>query len=134
MFFRLMGMIFGALLVIAPLACGGAPKGGDMGQAPAELREVNELLRQAGSATNKAPAKISDLERFKDNFVLGHGALKAGKVVVFWGTPFAGEGDVGKNEAPLAYEKEVPTAGGYMLFSAGSIKKISPDEFKALKK
>ncbi len=116
------------------LGCGGAPKGGDMGQAPAELREVNDLLRQAGASAGKTPGKMSDLDKAKDNFVMGHAAVKSGKVVVIWNTPFAGEGDVGKNEVPVAYEKDVPTSGGFVLLSAGSIKKMSADQFKAAKK
>jgi hypothetical protein len=132
-FFR--GVFVAATIAAIGLSgCGGAPKGGEMGQAPAELREVNDLLRQVGAASGKAPGKMSDLDKAKDNFVMGHAAVKSGKVVVIWNTRFAGEGDVGKNEIPVAYEKDVPTAGGFVLLSAGSIKKMSADEFKAAKK
>jgi hypothetical protein len=127
------GALSGALSLCFVLGCG-APKGGEMGQSPAELREISDMLRQAGAASGKAPAKAADLDKFRADYVIGHQAVKSGKVVVIWNTPLAGEGDAGKGEIPLAYEKEVPTAGGYVLLSAGTIKKMTPEEFKAAKK
>lgn len=112
----------------------GQPKGGEMGESPAELREVNDLLRVAGAARNRAPSGVAELERHKDNFVIGFQGIKSGKVVVVWGTPFAGEGDAGKNESLLAYQKSVPSEGGYVLLSAGTIKKVTSAEFGGLKK
>jgi hypothetical protein len=45
-----------------------------------------------------------------------------------------GEGDAGKEEAVVAYEKTVPASGGYVLLSAGTVKQMTPDEFKAAPK
>jgi hypothetical protein len=57
--------------------------------------------------------------------------VKSGDVVVLWGTTLQGEGDVGKDEIVVAYEKDVPTSGGFVLLSAGTVKKMTADEFKA---
>jgi len=50
------------------------------------------------------------------------------------GTPPKGEGDVGNNEVVLAYEKKVPTEGGYVLMSAGTVMKMSAAEFTSAPK
>ena len=39
-----------------------------------------------------------------------------------------------KGEAVVAYEKQVPTDGGYVLLSAGSVKKMTAEEFAAAPK
>ena len=44
------------------------------------------------------------------------------------------EGETGKNEAVVAYEKDAPTNGGYVLLSAGSVKKMTASEFAAAPK
>jgi hypothetical protein len=54
--------------------------------------------------------------------------------VVVWGTPIKGEGDAGNDEAVMAYEKAAPTEGGLVLLSAGTVKKMSADELKAVLK
>ena len=79
--------------------------------------------------------KLADVERHKNNFPRGYDAVKAGNVVVLWGSPAQGEGDIGKkSEGVVAYEKQVPTEGGYVLFSAGSVKKLTAEEFAAAPK
>jgi hypothetical protein len=54
--------------------------------------------------------------------------------VVLWGTPLKGEGQTGKDEEVLAYQKEVPAQGGYVLLSAGTVKKMSASEFQSAPK
>jgi hypothetical protein len=80
------------------------------------------------------PAGVADLDRYKAMFRRGYEAVKSGSVVVLWGTPLKGEGDVGKGEVVLAYKKGVPTDGGFVLMSAGSVKKMTVAEFKAASK
>jgi len=106
-------------------------------EIPAEytiLQDVNDLLHSAAGPTGRPPTKLADLDRFQNMNARGYAAVKAGDVVVLWGTPLKGEGETGQNEQLVAYEKEVPTKGGYVLFSAGTVKKMSPDEFNATPK
>ena len=95
------------------------------------LQEVHGLLHASVDRAGHPPSKVSDLERHHNMFPNGYAAVKSGDVVVLWGAPIQDEGDIGKNETPLAYEKNVPTAGGYVLLSAGTVKKMTADEFMA---
>jgi hypothetical protein len=98
------------------------------------LQEVNDLLHAATDSAKHPPTKVSDLNRYASRFPMGYEAVKSGNVVVLWGAAQKGEGDVGKDEAVVAYEKAVPTEGGYVLLSAGTVKKMTPAEFNAAPK
>ncbi len=130
---------FHAVIVAAALGllagCSSGPGGG--AAAPPEyslLQEVNELLRAAAGAARHPPTGVADLERYKGMFPRAYDAVKSGAVVVLWGAPQKGEGEAVKDEAVLAYEKAVPTEGGYVLLSAGTVKKMSAAEFASAPK
>ncbi|HJZ90217.1 MAG TPA: hypothetical protein VKE40_05050 [Gemmataceae bacterium] len=108
-----------------------------VGEAAASLtllQEVNDMLRQAGGASGRPPAKAAELDRYRADYPRGYEAVKSGDVVILWGTPLKGEGEVGKDELLLAYEKNTPIEGGFVLLSAGTVKKVSASEFSALPK
>jgi hypothetical protein len=120
--------------VVLGLLAGCSSKRPSTGQAAGDygvLQEVNDMLHAASS--KRPPAKLADLNRYKGMFSVGYEAVKSGEIVVLWGTPVQGEGNAGKDAAVLAYQKQVPTEGGYVLMSAGSIKKMTPDQFNAAK-
>ena len=124
------------LAAVGPLAgCSSRPGGGE--SAPPEyglLQEVNELLRAAAGANRRPPARLADLDRYRTMFPRAYDAVKSGDVVVLWGAAQKGEGDAGKDEAVVAYEKNAPTQGGYVLLSAGTVKKVSAAEFASAPK
>ncbi len=97
-----------------------------------DLTELSELLHVASSAGH-APTKLADLEKHSKMFPKAYNAVKNGDIIVIWNTPVKGEGDVGKGETVIAYEKNVPTDGGYVLLSAGTIKQMSAADFAAAK-
>src|SRR5262245_28221302 len=110
-------------------------------QPPAEamgtvtlFQDVEGLLRASEGTNKRPPARLADLNRHQSMFSRGYDAVKSGDVVVLWGARMQGEGEVGKNEAVVAYEKAVPTEGGYVLLSAGTIKKMTAAEFNAAPK
>jgi hypothetical protein len=112
--------------------------GGDIGDvkgAPVSLTELADLLH-AGGTNGRPPTQLSDLDRRKSMFPRGYEAVKNGDVVVLWGTPPKGEGEIekGGSEDVVAYEKVVPTEGGYVLYSGGTIKKMTAAEFAAAPK
>jgi hypothetical protein len=98
------------------------------------LQEVNSLLRGAAGATGRPPSRLADLDKYQMMFTRGYAAVKSGDVVVLWGTPLKGEGEAGKDEAVVAYGKGVPKDGGYVLMSAGTVKKMTAEEFGAAPK
>ena len=107
---------------------------GDVATAPTSLLEANELLHAAVGPGGRPPARLADLDRHKAIFPRGYEAIKTGEIVVVWGGKPKGEGEVGKGEAVLAYEKAAPTDGGYVVLSAGTIKKMTAAEFNAAPK
>jgi len=113
--------------------CSSKPPGASVPPDLTLLQEVNDLLR-AGGPPGRLPGKVSDLDRAKEMFPRAYETVKSGKVVVLWGAPTQGEGDVGKDEKVVAYEKQTPTEGGYVLLSAGSVTKMTAEEFKAAPK
>jgi len=110
------------------------PKGGELGAEPAELRDLNDLLRHAGAAKGIVPAKKSDLDRFQNDYPMGYESVKSGNVLVIWGAKLGAESDQGKGEFPIAYQKSVPEGGGYVLLSSGAVKKMTASDFRSSKK
>jgi len=98
------------------------------------LQEVNDLLHSSAGALGRPPAKLDDLSKHKSSYPRGYEAVQSGAVVVLWGAALKGEGDAGKDEAVLAYEKATPTEGGYVLLSAGTVKKMTATEFNTAPK
>jgi hypothetical protein len=100
-----------------------------------DLQQVNDLLHVAAGETGRVPDTFDGLGgRANSLYPRGYEAVQSGEIVVLWGAPLQGEGEVGKNEAVVAYEKNVPTEGGYVLFSAGTVKKLTAAEFQAMPK
>src|SRR5262249_57477881 len=84
-------------------------------------------------AAGRPPARLADLDRYpqyQSMYPRASAAVKSGDVVVLWGTPLKGEGESGKGEVVVAYEKGVPTDGGDVLLSAGTVKKMTGAEFR----
>ena len=101
------------------------------------LGEIAEAYRAYSVLKNSPPTKLADLEPMTDLSPIGIEALKSGEIMLNYGAKlpdFAEEG--GQSIAPeiLAYQKKVPTEGGYILQLDRRIKKMTADEFKAAPK
>jgi hypothetical protein len=125
-----------SILALLVVLAGCSSRPGGEGSPPAfdDLRDVNDLLHAAAGAAGRTPAKLADLGHHQRRFPRGYEAVKSGNVVVLWGAPLKGEGEVGKDEAVVAYEKNISTEGGYVLLSAGTIQKMTAAEFQAAPK
>ncbi|MBO0697641.1 MAG: hypothetical protein J2P46_04550 [Zavarzinella sp.] len=97
------------------------------------LQEVNDLLHSSPAA-GRPPGKLADLNAHQQMFPRAYAAIKSGAVVVLWGAPLKGEGEASKDDPIIAYQKEVPTDGGYVLLAAGQVKKMSASEFQSAPK
>jgi hypothetical protein len=101
------------------------------------LEDVGEAYRVFTIKNKRPPAKLDDLTPIEMLCPTGVRAMKQGDVVVFWGAtlPDTGE-EPGKTDSPevLAYQKQVPEQGGYVLLLNRTIKKMTADEFKAAPK
>ena len=113
--------------------CGTQMGGVGPGMDPQEavVKELGDLLR----CGNGIPRQLDDLKSFESNFPVPYRAIKMGEIVVLWGIPMLGEGDAATKEGKLvAYEKEVPTVGGWILMTNGTAKKVTAVEYASLPK
>jgi hypothetical protein len=129
--------VFALACVFASLiGCSRTPESGSAGpDRAAPLRELGDLLRSAAPAPGRGPAKLADLNRFTSIFPLAYEAVKSGAVVVVWSAAMKGEGEVkGGGGEVIAYEKDSPASGGYVLLTSGEVKEMTADEFKSAPK
>jgi hypothetical protein len=99
-----------------------------------DLQDLKQLLRTAAKRAGHPPARLSDLDPFQAKYPEVYNLVKSGDLVVLWGTPVDMEKDAGKSEMVLAYGKDVPTNGGYVLTSAGNVTRMSAAEFASAPK
>ena len=56
-------------------------------------------------------------------------------MVVLWGIPMLGEGNAATSEGTIvAYEKDAATAGGWVLMTNGTAKKVTAVDFPTFRK
>ena len=95
------------------------------------LTEVGEILRNRMLDTTKPPRGQADIARYENAGPTGFGKVTKGEIVVLWG---ANPKD-GASDQILAYEKKTPQTGGFVLMQDGTtVKKLTPDEFRAAPK
>jgi hypothetical protein len=81
---------------------------------------------------NQAPGKPADLAPFLDNNKQLLGLLTREDVIFFWNVKPTQMPD-GASNTVLAYEKDVPDKGGWVLMGDGSVRKMTPNDFKTVK-
>lgn len=96
------------------------------------LSEIYWLYDLHAREKSRAPTRIADFQAFEQSYPHGLQTLKTGDVVVYWGYDMRNksEGDA----LILAYEKAVPTDGGWVVLTNSEVKKMSADEFHAAAK
>ena len=93
------------------------------------------MLRGATQPNGRGPANLAALHGCQSLFPRGYQAVQSGEVVVLWGAGVKGEGETtGSGGDVVAYEKDVPTQGGYVLLSSGEVTKMSASEFQSAPK
>ena len=122
------------VLAAAAAGCGGMRQAAERARAVNDLKQLGLLYQQYNDMNRKGPDRVEDLEPLADpqsRPVLQ--AVKAGKYVLIWGVKAGDLGKVpgGSGAAVLGYEKDVPSAGGPVLFGDMSVKVVTADEFKA---
>jgi hypothetical protein len=95
------------------------------------LAQLGDLLRLRKEDSGKPPTAETDLARYEKVFPLGYGKVKRGEVVLVYGASL----QEGVADKVLAYDKQVPDSGGYVLMQDGTtVKKMTAEEFKAAQK
>jgi hypothetical protein len=126
------------VLLILGLAAVAAGCGGRRGAAEAEGTPGERALSELAGVLPllpKPPTKLADLSQYRETAPLAYESIRTGEVVVVWGVTMPGEGDAGKGTTDVvAYEKDAPTAGGFVLLHNGTVKKMTAAEFNAARK
>jgi hypothetical protein len=97
----------------------------------APLEEIGTMVKQFTVDKGRPPKNLRELQPYEPGFMIGHRALAMQEVVLAYGVPVSEGADA---NVVLAYDKNVPAQGGFVLMQNGSVKKMSADEFKAATK
>jgi hypothetical protein len=98
------------------------------------LNDVGDIYRTFVVMNKKAPKTLGDLAKLERMSPAGIVALRSGEVVVRFGMDLPNtDPEPGKSASDeiLAYEKQVPEAGGKVLMLDRTIRQMTADEFKA---
>ncbi len=98
------------------------------------LAEVGELCRHYQFMKKKPPQSFADLNAVRTMAGNGYEALRSGNVVLLYGATLPDmdeEPGHAETSEVLAYQKDVPESGGYVLLLNRTVKKLTADEFKA---
>ena len=113
--------------------CSSSNRGGSFEVAPDNgerfaLVEAGELLRNRMLDTGKPARSQADLVRYENAGPTAFNKIQKGEIVVLWGAnPQEGAAD-----KVLAYEKQTPKSGGFVLMQDGTtVKKMTPAELEA---
>ena len=131
-------------LLLSSLCLLGLGCGSKTSSSPAENQETSLILNQVGELyrsyqliKGKPPTSLKEATTMERGNPAGFAALQKGDVVVNWGAklPDTGEeaGTVTAAEV-LAFEKQVPEHGGYVLLLDRTVKQMTADEFKSAPK
>ena len=93
------------------------------------LADFGQMLKTVADEGKKPPARPAELEAVGPMMADGGAAVRNGSVVYLWGAGYA----EGSNQV-VAYEKNVPTEGGFVLLADGTVKQMTADEFEAAPK
>jgi hypothetical protein len=130
----MMRCLFLGLVLFLP-ACSGPTKPPAASPAKSdELSELPTILINYSGQHGKGPMKPTDLAPFEAGAPLAYRSLLSGALVLVPGAMMPGEGDLANaTEAIVAYEKDTPTAGGFVLRHNGKVVKLTAEEFKSAK-
>jgi hypothetical protein len=96
-----------------------------------EMKQIGLAYHNHFDANRKGPAKAEDLAPYfdKTNRDKMVGFLKSGQVVFIFNVGLLDMTD-GTSNTVIAYVKEAPKEGGFVLYGDGSVKTLKADEFK----
>src|SRR5262249_30364357 len=112
------------------VGCGGNGVAPPMETPPnGRLEEIGTLVKQFAVDKGRPPRDVKELQPYEPGFLVGHRALVQKEVLLAWGVGLS-QGPAAA-ETVLAYDKNVPTQGGFVLMQDGTVKKMTASEFQA---
>ena len=99
------------------------------------LRAIGLAYHSLHDAAIKAPAGPNDLAPYLQDSPEAAQALRSGEVVFLYGVSLQDiiRSGAATSQTVIAYEKDVPTWGGLVLFADAAVQKLKPHEFRNAK-
>jgi hypothetical protein len=88
------------------------------------LTEIGQMLKDLPADNRKPPTRLAELEAIEPMIPTGGPMIRSGDIVYLWGA-----GHVAGGTRVVAYEKSVPSDGGYVLLEDGTVQKMTAGEF-----
>ncbi len=101
------------------------------------LQSLGEAYRTISVVSKRPPKKMQEIEQASAASPSGLSGIDASNMVIFWGAELSDlSEEPGKvpSDKILAYDKKVSEQGGYVLMLDRTVKKMTPEEFKAAPK
>jgi hypothetical protein len=118
-----------SVLTLSVLTCGCGKNDRDPDAAMVNgLKDIWQAYKLHSETHKRPPTTSAELIRLGVAFPYLQELLDQNRVVVRWGAVLGA--DDGKSI--LAYEKETPEQGGFVLLTSGAVQKMSVDEYSAL--
>ncbi len=113
--------------------CGTTPEAHPIANDERGLRELGQVYGYFARKKKRGPHDLKELGIKGQNYPIAVEMIKSGDLIVQWGAPVSAEGE--SENTILAYTKSVPEEGGNVLMQdCTTVKKMTPDEFKAAAK
>lgn len=106
----------------------GVGTGGPTGKQA--LEDLAQLLKDFDQQKKKPPAAVAAVAPVEPLYQAAYLGVVRGDIVYTWGAPI----DTKVTTTVIAYEKQTPAEGGYVLLQDGTVKQMTADEFKAAPK
>jgi hypothetical protein len=126
---RTLLLITAAWGLLAVLGCSASSPGQRPG--PEALRAIGDAYRKQQGAGPTRPARLDDLAPYLREAPAALEALKSGDVVFLYGASLRDvvEGDA--SATVIAYEKDAPTRGGWVVMADGlTVQEMTPEQFR----
>lgn len=130
----------GLVPVLLGLAAGCGGEGGQTAGAADEsaaLRNLAEDYRLYSITKKQPPRKVEDMKGLQNVVSSAVEAARNGDIVVLWGAALPDtQEEPGQSSVPeiLAYGKDVPEKGGYVLHLDRTVSQMTAEEFKVAPK
>lgn len=121
-----------ALASVLSAGCGGGTEqAAETGGSPTgkqALDDLAELLKGVAEQKQRPPARPADLQQYEVVHLAATLGISQQDIVYAWGDGLTG------GQSVIAYEKDAPTAGGWVLLQDGTVRQMTADEFQAAPK
>jgi hypothetical protein len=96
------------------------------------MQNLGVMYRVMSDELKRPPKRIEELRRAEAQVPGGFSSLGEPNVAIYFGAAMSDTPDA--KETVLAYDRLVPRQGGVVLMCDGSVRTMTPDEFRAAKK